>query len=86
MSTFTMMKTTVREEAQIPALAVNAFQQAFEYANSTAETVVYAENQQLLKKLENGDVVILKDLSYAYESPQLQHTILKRKRKNSAMA
>ena len=86
MSIFTMMKTTVREEALIPTLAVDAFQHAFEYANSTAEIVVYVENQQLLKKLENGDVIVLKDLSHAYESPELKHAVLKRKRKASAMA
>lgn len=86
MSTFVTMKTTVREEAKIPMLAVHAFHQAFKHASNTHETVVYAENNQLLKKLENGDVIVLKGLQNAYTTPTLKHDVLIRKRKSIAMA
>lgn len=86
MSTFVTMKTTVLEEAQIPMLAVHAFHQAFKHASKTHETVVYAENNQLLKKLENGDVIVLKGLQNAYSTPTLKQDVLKRKRKSTAMA
>lgn len=86
MSTFTAMKTTVLEEAHIPVLAVNAFHQAFEDATSTLEAVVYVENNQLLKKRENGQVIVLKGLQNAYSTPTLKHDVLKRKRKSPSMA
>ncbi|MBU3848185.1 MAG: hypothetical protein H9855_14690 [Candidatus Acinetobacter avistercoris] len=86
MSIFTTMKTTISEEALIPSLAIHAFHQAFEDASSTAETVTYAENKQLLKKLENGDVIVLKDLSKSYTTFNSKHAVLKRKRKISALA
>ncbi len=86
MSTFVKMKTTVLEEAQIPMLAVHAFHQAFAHALMTHETVVYAENNQLLKKAENGDVIVLKGLHHAYSTLTLKHDVLKRKRKSTAMA
>lgn len=86
MSTFVIMKTTVLEEAQIPMFAVHAFHQAFKHASKTHETVVYAENNQLLKKLENGDVIVLKGLQNAYSTPTLKQDVLKRKRKSTAMA
>lgn len=86
MSTFTMMKTTVGEEKLIPLLAIHAFHQAFENATATDEVVVYADNKQLLQKQENGDIIILKDLSKAYMSPKIKHTVLTRKRKIVATA
>lgn len=86
MSTFVTMKTTVLEEAQIPMFAVHAFHQAFTDASKTSEAVVYAENNQLLKKLENGDVIVLKGLQTAYSIPTLKRDVLKRKRKSTVTA
>lgn len=85
MSTFASMQTTVAEEALIPKLAIHAFQQAFESAHSTAETVVYVEHNKLVQKQKNGDIVILKDLASAYVSADSQHTVLKRKIKMAAL-
>lgn len=85
MSTFTTMQTTLGDEAFIPKLAIHAFHQAFESAHSTAEAVVYVEDNQLVQKQENGDIVVLKDLTTAYLSPKLKHNVLKRKRKMAAL-
>lgn len=85
MSTFTAMKTTLKEEATIPMVAVHAFQQAFEQASASSEKVTYVENQQLLE-LENGQVTVVENLSGAYVAPKLKRSVLRRKKKQEVMA
>lgn len=85
MSTFTVMKTTLREEATIPMLAVDAFAQSFVQATHSTVKVTYAQNQQLVEQLD-GQIHIVKDLSDAYVDPKLKRSVLKRKKKQEVMA
>ncbi|WP_445115918.1 hypothetical protein [Acinetobacter sp. WZC-1] len=80
MTAYTVMKTTLREEAQIPELAVQAFSHAFVQATSSAEKVVYVKDQQLIQQ-HNGKHVVLKDVSDAYVVPELKRNVLKRRKK-----
>lgn len=65
MTVLNQMQTTIQEEDQLPALAVQAFNNAFKQASSTA-VVVYAKDQQLLKRSASGQIQVLQDLSSAY--------------------
>jgi len=85
MSTFTAMKTTLREEATIPLCAVDAFTQAFEQAVHSSAKVVYVQNQQLFEQCD-GKVKILENLSDAYARPKLKRSVLKRKKKQEVLA
>ena len=85
MNTFTVMKTTLREEATIPMRAVDAFQDAFEQATHSTAKITYAKDQQLVEQ-HNGKVNVLADLSNAYVVPQLKRMVLKRKNKQEVMA
>lgn len=85
MSTFTVMKTTLREEATIPMLAVEAFRDAFEQAQDSAVKLCYVKDQKLVEQM-NGQVHIVKDLSNAYVMPTLKRSVLKRKKKQEALA
>ena len=82
MTTFTPMKTTFQEESFIPKFAVQAFHEAYSQAKLSSLDVVYAENGQLLKKNSNGHIVVVKDLKHAYVSPNMNHAVLKRRRKS----
>ncbi|OTG93260.1 hypothetical protein [Acinetobacter sp. ANC 3832] len=86
MTAFTAMKTSVREEAMIPKLAIEAFTHAFEQANASSADVVYVHNQQLIQQNKLGEIVVLKNVSDAYVVPKLKHTVLKRKKKHELMA
>ncbi|OTG80370.1 hypothetical protein [Acinetobacter sp. ANC 4648] len=86
MTAFTVMKTSVREEAMIPKLAVEAFAHAFEQAQVLSVDVIYVDAQQLVQKNKDGEVTILKDLSDAYVVPKLKHTVLRRNKKHEVMA
>lgn len=86
MTAFTLMKTTLQEESFIPEFAVQAFHQASQQAKAQPVDVVYAENHKLLKKTSNGDVITIKDLSDAYITPKLKHSVLKRRKKAVSVA
>ena len=49
MTTFTAMKTTLREEATIPVLAIDAFSAAFNHASQSNATITYVKDQQLVQ-------------------------------------
>jgi len=85
MSTFIVMKTTLREEANIPILAIDAFKDAFKHAIDSSAKVTYVQNQQLVEKL-NGHIQILDDLADAYVIPELKRSVLKRKKKQEVVA
>lgn len=82
---FTTMKTTLREEATIPMLAVDAFRDAFNQANHSTVKISYVQNQQLVEQI-NGQIQVIKDLSNAYAVPKLTRSVLKRKKKQEVMA
>jgi hypothetical protein len=84
-SRFTMMKTTLREEATIPLLAIEAFHDAFQQAVNSNAPVTYVENQQLVQQV-NGELKIVEDLSSAYIVPKLKRSVLKRKKTQEVMA
>ena len=84
-TTMTVMKTTLREEATIPKLAIQSFSDAFEQAIHSEQQVVYAEDFKLIA-VQQGQKVIVKDLSKAYVVPQLKRSVLKRKNKQEVMA
>lgn len=84
-TTMAVMKTTLREEATIPKLAIQSFSDAFEYAIQSEHPVVYAQDFKLIA-VQAGKEVILKDLSKAYVVPQLKRSVLKRKNKQEVMA
>lgn len=85
MTTFTVMKTTLREEATIPMLAVDAFRDAFTQANHSTAKVTFVQEQQLVE-LVDGQIQVVKDLSDAYVIPKLKRSVLKRKKKQEVMA
>ena len=85
MSTFTAMKTTLRDEATIPMLAVEAFNAAFKEATHSEAPVIYVKEQKLVEQ-NNGIVKILDDLSAAYALPKLKHSVLRRKKKQEVIA
>ncbi len=82
---FTPMKTTLREEATIPMLAVDAFRDAFNQARHSTLKFSYVENQQLFEQID-GQTHFVKDLSDAYVIPKLKRSVLKRKKKQEVMA
>ncbi|RKG38746.1 hypothetical protein [Acinetobacter rongchengensis] len=84
-TSMTVMKTTLREEATIPKLAIQSFSDAFEHAIQSEQQVVYAEDFKLIA-VQQGQKVIVKDLSKAYVVPQLKRSVLKRKNKQEVMA
>lgn len=85
MTIFTAMKTTLREEATIPVLAIDAFSMAFNHASQSNATITYVKDQQLVQQ-SNGEIKVVEDLSSAYVIPKLKHSVLKRKKKQEVMA
>ncbi|WP_151961308.1 hypothetical protein [Acinetobacter bereziniae] len=85
MSQFTVMKTSLREEATIPMLAIDAFHDAFRQASLSDAGVTYVKDRQLVQQL-HGEVTVIQDLSPAYILPKLKRSVLKRKKKQEVLA
>ncbi|GAA5184721.1 hypothetical protein GCM10023345_16070 [Acinetobacter kookii] len=83
MTAYTIMKAGKYEDEMIPKLAIHAFRHAFNKA-CTAATVVYAKEQQLLKREVNGQETVIADLHQAYTNVNDLPKVLKRKRKQEA--
>lgn len=60
-----VMKAGKYEDEMIPHLAVHAFHQAFMRACRTSD-VIYAKDQQLVRRTRQGQELILKDLAKSY--------------------
>lgn len=75
-----VIKAGKYEDDLIPKLAVHAFRHAFERACASSE-VVYAKNQQLMRRTKNGQETTVKDLSQAYVVASHLPKVLKRKKK-----
>lgn len=75
-----VIKAGKYEDDMIPKLAVHAFRHAFERACASSE-VVYAKNQQLIRRAKNGQETTVKDLSQAYVATSHLPKVLKRKKK-----
>lgn len=85
MRQFTVMKTTLREEATIPVLAIDAFHHAFRQASLSDMGVTYVKDGQLVQQL-HGEITVIQDLSAAYTLPKLKRSVLKRKKKQEVLA
>lgn len=85
MSRFTVMKTTLRQEATIPVLAIEAFHDAFTQASVSDATVTYVKDQQLVQQ-RHGELTFVQDLSAAYTVPKLKRSVFKRKKKQEVLA
>ncbi|MGB8696353.1 MULTISPECIES: hypothetical protein [Acinetobacter] len=83
MTAYTIMKAGKYEDDMIPKLAVHAFRHAFNKACSVA-TVVYAKEQQLVRREANGNETVIHDLSQAYVTADHLPKVLKRNRKQEA--
>lgn len=83
MTAYTIMKAGKYEDDRIPKLAVHAFRHAFNKACSVA-TVVYAKEQQLVRREANGNETVIHDLSQAYVTVDHLPKILKRNTKQEA--
>lgn len=75
-----VIKAGKYEDDMIPKLAIHAFRHAFERACASSE-VVYAKNQQLIRRAQNGQETAVKDLSQAYIAVGHLPRVLKRKKK-----
>ncbi|CAM4328033.1 hypothetical protein [Acinetobacter pragensis] len=75
-----VIKAGKYEDDMIPKLAIHAFRHAFERACASSE-VVYAKNQQLMRRDKNGQETAVKDLSQAYVDAEHLPKVLKRKKK-----
>ncbi|MGE8540945.1 hypothetical protein [Acinetobacter sp. ANC 3813] len=81
MTAFTaVIKAGKYEDDMIPKLAIHAFRNAFERACASSD-VVYAKNQQLMRRMQNGQETAVKDLSQAYVAADHLPKVLKRKKK-----
>ena len=83
MTAYTIMKAGKYEDDMIPKLAVHAFRHAFNKACSVT-TVVYAKEQQLVRREANGNETVIHDLSQAYVTADHLPKVLKRNRKQEA--
>ncbi len=86
MTTYTVMKTNMRDEAIIPKLAIDSFRRAFADAVSSDIPVVFVSKEKIIEKQADGKMVELKNVSQAYVVPELKHTVLKRKVKRGVFA
>lgn len=75
-----VIKAGKYEDDMIPKLAIHAFRHAFKRACASSE-VVYAKNQQLMRRAQNGQETAVKDLSQAYVAADHLPKVLKRKKK-----
>lgn len=85
MSQFTVMKTSLREEATIPMLAIDAFHDAFKQASLSDAGVTYVKDRLLVQQL-HGELTVVQDLSAAYTVPKLKRSVFKRKKKQEVLA
>lgn len=75
-----VIKAGKYEDDMIPKLAIHAFRHAFERACASSE-VLYVKNQQLMRRMQNGQETAVKDLSQAYVAADHLPKVLKRKKK-----
>ncbi|AYA01728.1 hypothetical protein BEN74_01740 [Acinetobacter sp. WCHAc010034] len=75
-----VIKAGKYEDDMIPKLAIHAFRHAFEHACASSE-VLYVKNQQLMRRMQNGQETAVKDLSQAYVAVSYLPKMLKRKKK-----
>ncbi len=75
-----VIKAGKYEDDMIPKLAIHAFRHAFERACASSE-VLYVKNQQLMRRMQNGQETAVKDLSQAYVAAGYLPKVMKRKKK-----
>lgn len=75
-----VIKAGKYEDDMIPKLAIHAFRHAFERACASSE-VLYVKNQQLMRRMQNGQETAVKDLSQAYVAAVHLPKVMKRKKK-----
>ncbi|MBL8321998.1 MAG: hypothetical protein JNJ93_06990 [Acinetobacter sp.] len=81
MTAYTLViKAGKYEDDMIPKLAIHAFRHAFERACASSD-VLYVKNQQLMRRMQNGQETAVKDLSQAYVAAGNLPKVMKRKKK-----